>query len=485
MSATRGHTLGALGALALAVLMLSLPSCEAREALWKSGSRLKHRRLDAGNGAVAYQETFDSEMKVGCGFARFPDGVIRCAPGSSEVRYADATCTKPVVVTDGANEDNARFATAFDASVSCGESSISSVGRIYEVDGSPALPAGTQLYAAVGLDCQPWSMADAIAHPAKLVDPGAFVAGDLDTIDGGGGLGIAIVDGEDGSRGVLGTRDIDRDRPCEPEYWITLHEEVEGCIPHPYGLASSQTLYTDPACSDGQVARPAVCFDEPAEAVLVIVHRDACGATWALMQADGEVTEGPIYAGTPDQCGEIESAVPPFIRVGGPFDTSSLAQMPKMDLGSGRVVARYFGSIHGDPARFYSFFDTELGVGCAPERTSDGATRCLPYHSIFGFEGEPASVMYADAACSEILVELGSNVGCDPPVPRFASTTDLSLGQVTSIRAVVGVETFTTVYRKTEAGTCVATPAPTGVAIARVGDAIDLATLVEIRDVTE
>jgi hypothetical protein len=61
-----------------------------------SGSRLRARFYDGGEGAILFGGWFDSELGVDCTFVRTRDGATRCLPSGQPAVWMDATCTMPV-----------------------------------------------------------------------------------------------------------------------------------------------------------------------------------------------------------------------------------------------------------------------------------------------------------------------------------------------------------------------------------------------------
>src|SRR6478736_5939459 len=73
--------------------------------LYRSGSRLKARYLDAGGGARKFEGWYDTKLASPCTFQLTEDGVMRCAPMADSVgaavEYADSTCSEPISYLSG------------------------------------------------------------------------------------------------------------------------------------------------------------------------------------------------------------------------------------------------------------------------------------------------------------------------------------------------------------------------------------------------
>lgn len=73
------------------------------DALYKSGSRIKRRVLEGGDGSEAFLGFWDDDLGTACAWADDGEGTMRCMPTSyayvypgEEARYADAQCTQPL-----------------------------------------------------------------------------------------------------------------------------------------------------------------------------------------------------------------------------------------------------------------------------------------------------------------------------------------------------------------------------------------------------
>src|SRR4051812_14109913 len=66
---------------------------------WQSGSRLRARVQDGGDGAALFVSWVDTKLGVDCTFVKAADGAFRCLPPavrSSGVIFADPQCTRQV-----------------------------------------------------------------------------------------------------------------------------------------------------------------------------------------------------------------------------------------------------------------------------------------------------------------------------------------------------------------------------------------------------
>jgi hypothetical protein len=100
MHATRGAR--PLGALALLVVAATTFASEGTASPGPvlvgvtSGSRLRARLYDGGDGALFFLGWFDTELGFPCIFTRSRGGPMRCMPTGQPAVYLDSTCTTPV-----------------------------------------------------------------------------------------------------------------------------------------------------------------------------------------------------------------------------------------------------------------------------------------------------------------------------------------------------------------------------------------------------
>lgn len=66
---------------------------------WESGSRLRARYYDGGDGSRAYVGFYDTALQVNCSPLKATDGVTRCLPASASVAklYSDPSCSAPIL----------------------------------------------------------------------------------------------------------------------------------------------------------------------------------------------------------------------------------------------------------------------------------------------------------------------------------------------------------------------------------------------------
>jgi hypothetical protein len=129
---------------------------------WESGSRLKVRYLEAGDGARQATGWFDSERGEECIFTRSTDGEMRCLPSGLQANvtagfFSDAACTQPIAISTCAGS-----VYAFETIACSGQRRIYQLGAalstIYVGAGCTSSPTSPGLnYYAVGPEVPPSS----------------------------------------------------------------------------------------------------------------------------------------------------------------------------------------------------------------------------------------------------------------------------------------------------------------------------------------
>lgn len=78
----------------------------------RSGTRIKMKVLNAGDGAKVFQNPYDTQRGEDCLFGLASDGQMRCIPafnhqiaGVSGSHYADSACTVPVGIADASSAE--------------------------------------------------------------------------------------------------------------------------------------------------------------------------------------------------------------------------------------------------------------------------------------------------------------------------------------------------------------------------------------------
>lgn len=456
------------------VVAVGAASCtESVEITWRSGSRLERSMLDAGEGAVAFVSMRDTVMNVDCGFRELTDGTWRCLPSTAELAYADAACTERVLLQhgNGCGPVEAPYALELGDADGCG---LPHVVALYEAEGDP-LPEGTAVFRSLGGECEALDGPSVVTR-ARKAEMAAFARGDRKTIPGESGVVVEIVDGEDGSRFVVGLRDEKRDVRCEPDYVITGGFDHDSCVPTPWALALNSYAFADFECSQRAVPLPTCGGELDA---IVAYDEDECGGEFVLHEAGPTVDLEQPFVMSGGVCTFGSHAPQRWGTVGGVAAPGTFGTVAAHDVGSGRVVARYIGTTNGETALFTSFVDTEFDERCSPARMSDGVLRCI---SMFTY-----GTVFADAACTVPLFSYArAKEGCEPfTTPRHVVTETGGCGRnVASAREVLEFETLAKVHHRGPDGACTAlTPDPDDV-FARLSDELPPSAFVKIESVT-
>jgi hypothetical protein len=378
-----------------------------------SGTRLRARIYDGGQGAEVFVEWQDTELDLPCSFRRARDGELRCLPHGGnpfepvplEGKYIDAACTEEIwqwffgrpAVLPAFSTGVAMFEQP------CGEPSyaVRKLGQRVPA-GSPAFrrdPSTGACTAAVdGLVGDGYAFGDE-------VDPNLFVRGSREML-GPGRLRPLRIDADDGAFERIGVWDAELDTDCS---------ELSSGVCTPTRWAWPSTLYLDGACTT-----TADMYD-PSQQLSVIP--DVCSA--------------PQFVADPssiDECGrrqprhyELREQLPPgstFTRdmsgecVPGQLSRgNSYARGPELPsgwlapvtagrVGTGRLRRTTYTTAEGtrlDSAKLPVFFDEATGSSCYRAKTCDGGYAC---------NAEGNRIAYDDARCTHPLFIASGTADC-------------------------------------------------------------------------
>jgi hypothetical protein len=350
--------------------------------------RLRAIVIDGGDGAVAYTGLFqDTQLDIECRPGRTVAGDWRCLPSSYHLlAYADASCTMQVVVTDEVVEDDwvadQTGRGAGPATVYAIDRDAASTGNWYVDRGS----GGCMLVAAGHI------------APVHAVAPDAFAPGES-VLEPHGEVGAHVFTSDDGAHVVLAAYDVARGWDCDL-YWLPGDDR---CMPTNVAWRSGR-YFGDATCSH------AVAYTSPGELPDAILADDGPGIP--AFELGPPVAQGfVIDAGV---CHAFDDGGHRFYDVGASIPDASLPRAQIVEVGSGRLRARYLAA-EGDEtpltARYETFFDRERNAECASTMLH-GTSRCVDSTAAY------VGTYYADAACTQPLAIGGVDpvrlVGGDP-----------------------------------------------------------------------
>jgi len=398
---------------------------------WLSGSRLRARVLDGGDGAVAFLGWYDTDLQTACSFRKQSDGHWRCVPDESgPVVYADANCTTPL--TFFVSELGAPVVGAFryvrvHKPGGC-ELVDNAVIDVYETLGPLAQPAGVFVPGGEGR-CQAidapvakW-LALAPLAPEKLVEASlTFDPGDSE-------LATTTLSGADGSLARMGFWVRSTRSQCFIPHdfvstaWLPT-DDADRCLLADLAYGDGCSTFVPAACATNTRAwniAPAECANQTTIEIAPITT-DA--------SAPGALCFGPAEPSV-----DFPS-VPVVMRGGGRLQVllrSDAAGRATLQESPFTETTMLYPPL-GDHGVFFSD-SANSGARCAPQRFSDdrGASasvlRCAPIDAAGTNED---ATFFADAACTVPLFNTGPPCGGAEP-PRYVlvatgSSTPLFIG---------------------------------------------------------
>src|SRR6185295_14376623 len=253
--------------------------------------------------------------------------------------------------------------------------------------------------------CSPILNGPAVAwHTIDVLDPAQFVAANETVHASPEGLGVRVLEAEDGSRENNRLVDARTNRPCE-----VLSDHVVGaparCVPMPFGVSSAQPFFDGPGCD-----RPIGFANSCDRAETAVVLRTAgCGTSVDLVELGMPVQTdagGLFRKYTNSDCQSVFLFDPiPAFTLGRSVEPSTFPGVDDEVLGMDRLQIRLHRLSDGmrvrnarllpirgllDPDSFtsavqpatYEFFDTVRKTKCFVTKTGDETLRCLPIDTI-------------------------------------------------------------------------------------------------------
>lgn len=364
----------------------------------ESGTRLRARILDAGDGATLFQAWWDTELELECQIAIAPDGIARCLPTPRSVAFLDSLCTEPAIGSGDldalAEPFTAAIVTTCDGPAQLG---VFTLGATVSVDTSFNRFLGACEVASDGAPVELFTL-----EPS---DPSVFAGGEL-FLESHGGVEVEVFVGDDGARLVTSVRDPTTTRSCTMSPVADGDREATGvCLPT---AAAGLSYAIDRSCH-GEVALTCKPIDCP-DPTVVFVRPEPCSPSFELFAVgDGPGTElCPLPNDFP---------VCPYFEVGDAIDPSSFPSLTLAPRGTGRLRAHDVIADDGQAVAAHAspFWDEELGLHCGTVRfdwMEDDAQVCLV---------DVASdwIGFADPECTRPVVGFGT---CHDRPPSYAAS---------------------------------------------------------------
>jgi hypothetical protein len=444
--------------------------------MYRSGSRLRARVLDAGGVAVAFEGFRDAALGRDCEFRLAEDGEYRCLPVSSgSIYFLDPDCTRPAyrasANTVACSETTEPYAVAeFRVFGVCASTPWSRVFRVGERrDAAFAYASTTHGCAPIGtLDC---------LREVEPLEPAALVRADLALEPAGEGFAIERFAAEDGASAIHALRDVRHAEQCsvQPEL------RSDTCLPLPAAqlvadvLPNARQLYSDATCS---AARALIdnARDTCTPPSLVVLREPTVCGTFEPKPYEVGAAHDTGFADDGSGCRAFAVAAgQKLYEVGAELN---IAARPAVQLASGngeRLLLRYYATTTGVPVQYDvpSFYDGQLLARCLPQPASDGTTRCVPDGSI---EIQPTGP-FEDAECKQQLVAVQNpnRPNACGLVPEFAKRVEGDkLASVHALTRLTGATEH--VYFQSN-GECTARGTKPGTSYYQVGDPLEVAAL--------
>jgi hypothetical protein len=342
------------------------------------GDRLAVRMYDGGGDARYFVSFVDTELGAPCEFFPTVNDGLRCMPLGSQLVYADADCTEPLLLVFDCVAQPAYGAAIAD--IGACESGVTALYR-----GGGAVDVDT-VYFDTGEACSPQEPAAPVVS-AEVVDLRTLVSATIEDEPFDDVLGARVLRADDGSFYV--TSFTDGDRLCSPS-------RVDGAMrcTDAYPAMTSATLFADETCEDDDIAFsfPSACSPPPAYAIAYATADDPCGTEPRAHELGGPLEAA--YTNQNEACEEVVDDAD-FATLGAPL---ALPELEPIERGSGRLRATFWGREAGIVVPFgISFHDTELDVECFPLAAPGGTLRCVPTYNV-------TNGFYADEDCTEPLL---------------------------------------------------------------------------------
>ncbi len=370
---------------------------------YTSGTRLRARLLDGGDGATKIIGWRDTDLDADCD-VRMTAGGYRCLPhGTQSFFFADPDCTESLHY--GPPPDSGFVLTAVDGP--CGEGANWQVWRVDEAQPGPDTIYGwAEPGHCVVQDIPP-------SEPRyRLLDASAELLPMSESTVADGALDFVFADGDDGSRALVAVVDHATGERCVEAGGPAVANDVDVCIPWRSEYVADG-YFTSSDCS-GEGRGSFTCYSTPcpAPSVGVLTEVSECETEITLFGL-GAQTQG-FYL-SDGACEEAVFGPCVFYPVTTPIDPSAFPALQHSAVGEGRLQLDALNAL-GSPniVAFGDFTDTDSGARCVPVEL-EGVTRCVP---------TPASVnpglsMFSDADCT-VPVAPGSEADPCSPLPLVA-----------------------------------------------------------------
>jgi len=432
------------------------------------GERLKAVYLEANGEAPILQHWWDTELEAACRPTMDATFALRCLPDSAATLvYLDEDCTEPAYEAPSCDDP-----VPSHVRVSLPERCIGPSRAAGYAVGDAVVASRAYSLLGDGRCLRVDRGEDVTFRRLAPVDDATFVAFTGRHVPLDGGLGVRVLDGDDGASQVYDLVATGPDQVCHPVELGPDHDLfcLHGDFAYDFG-----NLYADATCEAGAIAYSigAEACDPPSHALVARLD-GTCGLGTTLHAIGAEVTTA--HQGSPAECVPARFGST-YYAVGDAVD-NTLPPLPTAPSGDGRLRVMAYATPGGRPlvSSGDGWFDEALGASCSARDTETHETVCLPDHFL-EFAGRGS---FADAACTEPLLPW-SDDPCAGPVPDLFATlppAECGLAPIDQVRSV-GARHDGPVYWS-EGVSCIQRRDP-GVAYYALGQTMDLGVYAAVR----
>lgn len=489
----------ALAGIAAPVVAVGCSSVDVElhdDVLFESGTRLRARVFDGGDGAVLFRGWFDTDLGVDCGQRRATDGADRCLPAVQPgFGFLDAACTEPVIALDACAGPAPKFVTKADAPTE--QCAPAPPAVAYEV-GAPVTPDAVYFLDVATGTCLSGPLGDGpYFRRGAVVPPEKFAALEIvdEPVDGAleERLARRIERSDDGAWRGITIVDREKNAPCNDYLWTYEGAYGDVCVAGTtLLLTQSYHQYTDAACTvDANVvelAPPAQTCGLVFDTVLDFAFDDdECGVHYDVRKL-GPTTSPtvPLYGGPPSKCAP---AVPPqpgnaLYGIDEVIAPASFPPLPVRRAGSGALRVPVWTDVDDHGLVSLGGFEREGERSCFFYELG-GALRCV----------DPMGVdvpHFSDAGCTQPVVVVYVGDGTCPVAPQTMAAIidqDAACGLFQRLAEVVTLgdvlPAATSYYDHHPDGTCTLVPLSPGAELRLVGATVDPSTFPVVVERTE
>jgi hypothetical protein len=380
-----------------------------RASAWepRSGTRLLARYLVGDDGSRVWHGWFDSARKEPCRIARGESGRYSCFPEGNRAVFRDDRCREPAAEHRACAH---RYTAVARGDSRCGNETMS----LWEE--GEALPAG-DAFRLVNDFC---------SGPVQPVTGRVFAltrrVADTDLVRGTAEsgrpdlrIGPRLVRFEDGAVAPLDMLDGGRSRRC------VRVDTAKGtrCLPESVlYIGRSGPYFSDQACSVPVAHADAPACLMPTLALKVEGASGCYRVTEAYrLQANRRLDPRFVWSGASCETNRILPGH--FYELSEPVDLASFPELKVQESVAGRIRISSF--VGGDgvaiPPLGQHLYDSQLQMECRVATAQDGKLRCLPLDGPELTLDDPASAVFADAACARPLARYSGDRACRGPAP--------------------------------------------------------------------